>query len=33
MYKICVEENESSYEQGKKCLGFRKALGINWDIK
>ena len=33
MYKICVEENESSYEQGKKCLGFRKALGINWDIE
>ena len=29
MCKICVEENESSYEQGKNLLGFRKALGIN----
>ena len=29
MCKICVEENESSYGQGKNCLGFRKALGIN----
>ena len=33
MCKICVEENESSYGQGKNCLGFRKALGINWDIE
>ena len=33
MCKICVEENESSYEQGKNRLGFRKALAINWDIE
>ena len=31
--KICVEENENSYEQGKNCLGLRKVLGINWDIE
>ena len=33
MDKICAEENESSYEQGKNCLGLRKVLGINWDIE
>ena len=33
MDKICVEENENSYEQGKNCLGLRKVLGINWDIE
>ena len=33
MDKICVEENENSYEQGKHCLGLRKVLGINWDIE
>ena len=26
---ICVEENESSNDLGKNCLGFRKVLGIN----
>ena len=31
--KICFEENENSYEQGKNCLGLRKVLGINWDIE
>ena len=30
--KIVVEENVSSYEQGKNCLGLRKVLRINWDI-
>ena len=33
MDKICVEENENSYGQGKNCLGLRKVLGINWDIE
>ena len=33
MGKICVEENESIYEQGKNCLGLRKVLGIKWDTK
>ena len=33
MDKICVEENENSYEQGKNCLELRKVLGINWDIE
>ena len=33
MEKISVEENESSYEQGKNCLELRKVLGINWDIE
>ena len=33
MDKICVEENENSYEQGKNCLGLRKVLGINWGIE
>ena len=27
MDKICVEENENSYEQVKNCLGLRKVLG------
>ena len=31
--KICVEENESSYEQDKSCLGSRKVLGINCGIE
>ena len=30
---ICVEENESSYDLGKNCLGFRKVLGINQGIE
>ena len=33
MEKICIEENENSYEQGKNCLGLRKVLMINWDIE
>ena len=33
MDKICIEENENSYEQGKNCLELRKVLGINWDIE
>ena len=33
MDKICVEENESIFEQGKNCLGLRKVLGINWGIE
>ena len=33
MNKICVEENESIFEQGKNCLGLRKVLGINWGIE
>ena len=32
MDKISVEGNENSYEEGKKCLGLRKVLGINRDI-
>ena len=31
--KICVEEYEISYEQGKIWLGYRKVLGIKWDIE
>ena len=32
--KFCSEEiDERSYEQGKKCLGLRKVLGINWHIE
>ena len=31
--KICVDENENNYDQGKNCLGLRKVLGINWDIE
>ena len=33
MDKICVEENEKSYDQGKNSLGLRKVLGINSDIE
>ena len=33
MDKICVKKNESSYKQGKNCLGLRKILGINWNIE
>ena len=33
MDRICVEENESSYEQGKNCLGLKRVLGINWYIE
>ena len=33
MDKICVEENEDSYDQGKSSLGLRKVLGINSDIE
>ena len=33
MDKICVDENENNYDQGKNCLGLRKVLGINWDIE
>ena len=31
--KVCAEENESSYEQGKNCLQFEEVLQINWDIE
>ena len=33
MDRICVEENENSYEWGKNCLGLRKVLRINWDME
>ena len=33
MDKICIEENENSYEHGKNCLGLRKVLGVNWGIE
>ena len=33
MDKICAEEYIISYEQGKNWLGFRKVLGIKWDIE
>ena len=33
MSKICVEENESSYEEGEHCFRLRNLLGINWVIK
>ena len=33
MDKICVKKNESSYKQGKNCLGLRRILGINWNIE
>ena len=33
MDKTCVEENKSSYEQAKNCFGFKKVLGINWEIE
>ena len=33
MDKICVEQNENSYEQVRKCLGPIKISGINWDIE
>ena len=33
MDRICAEENENSFEQGKNCLWLRKVLGINWDIE
>ena len=33
MDKICVDENENNYDQGKNFLGLRKVLGINWDIE
>ena len=32
MDKICVEQNENSYEQVRKCLGLRTVSWINWDI-
>ena len=31
--RCCVEENESSYEQGENCFRLRNVLGINWVIK
>ena len=33
MDKICVEQNENSDKQVRKCLGLRKVSGINWDIE
>ena len=33
MDKICVEENENSYDQGNNSLGLRKVLGINSGIE
>ena len=33
MEKICVDENENNYDQGKNCFRLKKVLGINWDIE
>ena len=33
MGKICVEENENSYEQAKNCLGLERYYGLTGTVK